>query len=86
MTATPISAREAAGLIVSGEAVLVDIGEADERARAGIFLAFQYPSEIPGVSIANFLRAALQARLADGEELWRTPRKGVCERCWSTPC
>ena len=43
--------------------------EADERARAGIFLAFQYPSEIPGVSIANFLRAALQARLADGEEI-----------------
>ena len=43
--------------------------EADERARAGIFLAFQYPSEIPGVSIANFLRAALQARLAEGEEI-----------------
>ncbi len=43
--------------------------EPDERARAGIFLAFQYPSEIPGVSIANFLRAAQQARLAEGEEL-----------------
>jgi Fe-S cluster assembly ATP-binding protein len=43
--------------------------EADERARAGLFLAFQYPSEIPGVSIANFVRAALQARLAEGEEL-----------------
>jgi len=43
--------------------------EPDERARAGIFLAFQYPSEVPGVSIANFLRAAQQARLADGEEL-----------------
>lgn len=43
--------------------------EADERARAGLFLAFQYPSEIPGVSIANFLRAAVQGRLADGEEL-----------------
>ena len=43
--------------------------EPDERARAGLFLAFQYPSEIPGVSIANFLRAALQARLGDGEEL-----------------
>ncbi|MEY4488451.1 MAG: cysteine desulfurase, partial [Verrucomicrobiota bacterium] len=43
--------------------------EPDQRARAGIFLAFQYPSEIPGVSIANFLRAAQQARLADGEEL-----------------
>ena len=43
--------------------------EPDERARAGLFLAFQYPSEIPGVSIANFLRAALQARLAEGDEL-----------------
>lgn len=43
--------------------------EPDERARAGIFLAFQYPSEIPGVSIANFLRAAVQARMAEGEEL-----------------
>jgi Fe-S cluster assembly ATP-binding protein len=43
--------------------------EPDERARAGLFLAFQYPSEIPGVTIANFLRAALQARLAEGEEL-----------------
>src|SRR5450432_4832496 len=43
--------------------------EADERARAGLFLSFQYPSEIPGVSIANFLRAAQQARMAEGEEL-----------------
>jgi Fe-S cluster assembly ATP-binding protein len=43
--------------------------EVDERARAGLFLAFQYPSEIPGVSIANFLRAAVQARMAEGEEL-----------------
>jgi Fe-S cluster assembly ATP-binding protein len=43
--------------------------EPDERARAGVFLAFQYPSEIPGVSIANFLRAAVQARMAEGEEL-----------------
>lgn len=43
--------------------------EPDERARAGVFLAFQYPSDIPGVTIANFIRAALQARLAEGEEL-----------------
>src|SRR6202048_1049628 len=41
----------------------------DERARRGLFLAFQYPSEIPGVTIANFLRAAVQARLPEGEEL-----------------
>lgn len=43
--------------------------EIDERSRAGFFLAFQYPNEIPGVSIANFIRAARQARLAKGEEL-----------------
>lgn len=43
--------------------------EPDERARAGIFMAFQYPSEITGVTIANFLRAAVQARLPEGEEL-----------------
>jgi Fe-S cluster assembly ATP-binding protein len=36
--------------------------EPDERAQAGIFLAFQYPVEIPGVSIANFLRTALNSR------------------------
>ena len=43
--------------------------EPDERAQAGVFIAFQYPVPIPGVSIANFLRTALQARLEDGEEL-----------------
>ncbi|HIG84586.1 MAG TPA: Fe-S cluster assembly ATPase SufC [Verrucomicrobia bacterium] len=43
--------------------------DVDERARAGLFLAFQYPAEIPGVSNANFLRAARQARLPDGEEI-----------------
>ncbi|MBN8709990.1 MAG: Fe-S cluster assembly ATPase SufC [Verrucomicrobia bacterium 61-8] len=43
--------------------------EPDQRARAGLFLAFQYPMEIPGVTIANFIRAALQARLPEGEEL-----------------
>ncbi len=59
--------------ITSGDVLLDGVSildkEADERARAGIFLAFQYPSEIPGVSIANFLRAAVQARMAEGEEL-----------------
>ena len=43
--------------------------EPDERARAGVLMAFQYPVEVPGVSIANFLRAALQARLGEDEEL-----------------
>ena len=43
--------------------------EPDERGQAGVFMAFQYPVEIPGVSIANFLRTALQSRLEDGGEL-----------------
>jgi len=43
--------------------------EPDERAAAGVFLAFQYPVEIPGVNNAYFLRAALNAqRKARGEE------------------
>lgn len=59
--------------IISGE-VLLD-GEnivglrPDEIARKGYFLAFQYPVEIPGVSIANFIRACLNARLPEGETL-----------------
>ena len=43
--------------------------EADERSREGLFMAFQYPHEILGVTNANFIRAALQARLPKGEEL-----------------
>ena len=35
--------------------------EPDERAKLGMFLAFQYPSEIPGVSVANFLRTAVNS-------------------------
>jgi Fe-S cluster assembly ATP-binding protein len=38
----------------------------DERSRLGLFLAFQYPSAIPGVSVANFLRTAINARRARG--------------------
>lgn len=37
--------------------------EPDERSRAGIFLAFQYPVAIPGVTVANFLRTAVNARI-----------------------
>jgi len=54
-------------VLLDGESILGL--EPDERARRGLFLAFQYPIEIPGVSNANFLRAAIQARLPDGEEL-----------------
>jgi len=59
---------------VTGGEVLVDgvnilEMEPDERARLGVFLAFQYPVEIPGVTIANFLRLAMQARKEEGEEV-----------------
>ncbi len=40
---------------------IIDI-EPDERSRMGMFLAFQYPVAIPGVSVANFLRSAINAR------------------------
>ena len=54
-------------VVFNGQSILAL--EPNERALAGMFLAFQYPTEIPGVSIANFLRTALQARLEDGEEV-----------------
>jgi len=62
------------GYAVTGGEVTVDgqdISEMsiDGRSRAGLFLAFQYPSEVPGVSNANFIRAALQARLPKGGEI-----------------
>ena len=63
----PYYAITSGDVLIDGKSILEM--EPDERARAGIFLAFQYPSEIPGVTIANFIRAALQARLAEGEEL-----------------
>ena len=59
--------------VTEGSATLegVDLLEMDpdERARAGVFLAFQYPIEIPGVNNTQFLRAALNAhRKARGED------------------
>jgi Fe-S cluster assembly ATP-binding protein len=44
-------------ILVDGESLLEM--EADERTKAGIFLAFQYPVAVPGVSVANFLRTAV---------------------------
>jgi Fe-S cluster assembly ATP-binding protein len=44
-------------ILVDGESILEM--EADERTRAGVFLAFQYPVAVPGVSVANFLRTAV---------------------------
>lgn len=52
--------------VTKGEVIFKDQNilelEADERSRLGIFLAFQYPVAIPGVTVANFLRTALNAR------------------------
>src|SRR5688500_1662466 len=39
--------------------------EADERSKLGLFLAFQYPVAIPGVTVANFLRSAINAHRAE---------------------
>jgi Fe-S cluster assembly ATP-binding protein len=54
----------------------------DERARAGLFLAMQYPVEVPGVSVANFLRTAKTA--IDGEapklRTWVKDVNGALER------
>jgi Fe-S cluster assembly ATP-binding protein len=52
-------------VLLEGESILEL--EPDERSRAGLFLAFQYPAEIPGVSIANFLRTSLNARRSEEE-------------------
>ena len=58
---------ESGEVLLDGENILGQ--EPDYIARAGLFLAFQYPLEIPGVSIANFIRAARQNRLPEGEEV-----------------
>jgi Fe-S cluster assembly ATP-binding protein len=55
------------GYSVTGGKVLLDGADLlalppEERARLGVFLAFQYPVAIPGVSVANFLRTAINAR------------------------
>jgi Fe-S cluster assembly ATP-binding protein len=59
----------------------------DERARAGLFLAMQYPVEVPGVSVANFLRTAKTA--IDGEapklRTWATELRGSMERLQMDP-
>jgi Fe-S cluster assembly ATP-binding protein len=59
----------------------------DERARAGLFLAMQYPVEVPGVSVANFLRTAKTA--IDGEapklRTWAGDLRGAMERLQMDP-
>lgn len=51
---------DAGRIIIDGEDVTGE--EADERAEEGLFLAFQYPSEISGISVAEFLKEALNAQ------------------------
>lgn len=59
--------------VTEGEIVLdgEDLGELapEERAHKGVFLSFQYPVEIPGVSVTNFMRTAInETRKANGQE------------------
>lgn len=59
--------------VTQGEIWLDDLNimelEVDERALAGLFIAVQYPSEIPGVTNASFLRAAINARRAEEDKI-----------------
>jgi len=70
--------------ITSGEAYLdgrslLEMG-ATERSLAGLFLAFQYPYAIPGVTVANFLRTAIKARMDGDETVLRNFRKDLMEK------
>ncbi len=47
-------------ILIDGQSILEMAP--DERSRAGVFLAFQYPVSIPGVTVANFLRTAINGR------------------------
>ncbi|HLT11622.1 MAG TPA: Fe-S cluster assembly ATPase SufC, partial [Micromonosporaceae bacterium] len=77
---------------ITGGSVLLDDQDVlsmsvDERARAGLFLAMQYPVEVPGVSVANFLRTARTA--IDGEapklRTWGAELKSAMERLGMDP-
>ncbi len=69
--------------IASGQAFLAGKSllemNATERSLAGLFLAFQYPLAIPGVTVANFLRQAVQARANGDESIMRGFRKSLKE-------
>jgi Fe-S cluster assembly ATP-binding protein len=65
----------AGDILFKGESILEM--EPDERSRAGMFLAFQYPVALPGVSVANFLRMALNARMPKDENGNGSRRKGI---------
>ena len=58
---------DSGSILLDGEDVLKM--SVDERSRKGLFLAMQYPSEIEGVTNADFIKTAMQARLAEGEHI-----------------
>lgn len=62
-------------ILLDGESIMEL--EADERTKAGIFLAFQYPVAIPGVSVANFLRTAVSNVRGFTDEKLESGRSGV---------
>ncbi|GAA4859111.1 Fe-S cluster assembly ATPase SufC [Actinomycetospora straminea] len=64
-------------VLLDGEDVLAM--EVDERARAGLFLAMQYPVEVPGVSMSNFLRSAATATRGEAPKVrhWVKEVKGA---------
>ncbi|HCW9257009.1 TPA: Fe-S cluster assembly ATPase SufC [Staphylococcus aureus] len=59
--------------VTKGEVLLDGVNilelEVDERAKAGLFLAMQYPSEITGVTNADFMRSAINAKREEGQEI-----------------
>ncbi|MDS3985968.1 Fe-S cluster assembly ATPase SufC [Staphylococcus capitis] len=59
--------------VTQGEVLLDGVNilelEVDERAKAGLFLAMQYPSEITGVTNAGFMRSAINAKREEGQEI-----------------
>jgi Fe-S cluster assembly ATP-binding protein len=72
---------------VTGGQVLLDGADVlamkvDERARAGLFLAMQYPVEVPGVSVSNFLRTAVTSVTGDAPKLrtWTKDLNSAFER------
>lgn len=72
-------------VLLDGEDVLAM--SVDERARAGLFLAMQYPVEVPGVSVANFLRTAKTAVDGTAPKLrtWAGELRGAMERLQMDP-
>ncbi len=71
-------------ILLDGESILAM--EADERCRAGIFLAFQYPVAVPGVSVANFMRTAVSNVRGFTSKPVEAGRVGVIGSATSCPC